>query len=134
MDNLITIYNEVVSFCGDGYNQTILLLCLIVVDTYLGLSWRIKRKKPLTSSRFIEGNVLNISVSLIPSILEILQHFRGRTPILTFLEFIMTVTTIVFFMQSIISNWVLTGYKIPKFILDFAKKHFIDEINNKTNK
>lgn len=121
---------------GHGVDDTTVLLSLVVFDTVLAISWRTVKHKQLISSTSINGLLRNVTVSLIPSVIDLISggfnhNFFIYKIINTFLTVVISLTII----QSIIANLKLNGFKIPKFFkYIYDDKIINEEIENKEEK
>ena len=121
---------DLIHLLNSGYDATNILFCLGLVDTALGIAWRIKKKRPLVSRRLIGGLWQNLSTAFIPYLLQLFADIRHEphAMIYTLVIYIAFGFVMLALMQSIITNAYLCGFIIPKKFEPFIEKYFGDEI------
>lgn len=127
---------DLIHILNSGYDATNILFCLALIDTALGIAWRIKKKRRLVSRRLIGGLWQNLSTAFIPYLLQLFADIRHEPHAVIY----MTVIYIAFgfvmlaLMQSIITNAYLCGFIIPKKFDPFIEKYFGAEIFDKLDR
>lgn len=127
---------DLIHLLNTGYDATNILFCLALVDTALGVAWRIKKKRPLVSRRLIGGLWQNLSTAFIPYLLQLFADIRGEHHALVYMSVIYIAFGFVMLalMQSIISNAYLCGFIIPKKFEPWIEKYFGAEIFDKLDR
>lgn len=134
--NIIDIYNFVHNWIHNAYvSDSIMLLCLTIVDTVLGVSWRIKKGRPIWSNRFKSGLVFNIGLCMLPQLVgvcfyKIPQHSSN---LLLFVIEVLTIFIALAQIQSILANAVLFGIKVPSWFKPFYNAILDAEVEQKKN-
>lgn len=137
--SLIDIYNVVHPYLNEAYvSDTLFLLTLAIIDTVLGVAWRIKLRKPIWSSRLKSGLLFNVVLSFLPQIIGVAYNqIYEPTQLL-----LLTIEAVTIFiglaqLQSILANAVLFGIRVPKRIMkwfNFLIEPEIEEKKHKDNK
>ena len=132
----MTFVQDLIHLLNTGYDATNILFCLALVDTALGVAWRIKKKRPLVSRRLIGGLWQNLSTAFIPYLLQLFADIRGEHHALVYMSVIYIAFGFVMLalMQSIISNAYLCGFIIPKKFEPWIEKYFGAEIFDKLDR
>lgn len=134
--SLNDIYNVVHPFLDGSYvSDSLFLLTLAIIDTVLAVAWRIKREKPIWSSRLKSGLVFNVVLSFLPQIIGVAYnqiHEPSRLLMVT-LEAI-TIFIALAQLQSILANAVLFGIKIPKWAMKWYTILIEPEVEEKKSK
>lgn len=127
---------DLIHLLNTGYDATNILFCLALIDTALGVAWRIKKKRPLVSRRLIGGLWQNLSTAFIPYLLQLFADIRGEHHALVYMSVIYIAFGFVMLalMQSIISNAYLCGFIIPKKFEPWIEKYFGAEIFDKLDR
>lgn len=136
MQDFMQYAGQVLAFLGDGYDMTMFLIYMVIVDTVLALLYRVTKGQPLWSSRFLTGLSLNITISMLPLLFWLLNHvvFVGSTQVwLDMVSAILTVAFAAAFLQSILANWFLMGYAFPAALEPFVKKYLGEELLKKVS-
>lgn len=122
-------------FIQTGYDATIVLICLSLLDTILAIAWRIKAGRGLTSRRMLGGLWQNIGTSLIPFLLQVFACMDKKPNALLFHFMILIVAGFVALAlcQSIAANAILAGVHIPRKLGKFLHDYLDDEIELKKN-
>lgn len=124
MMNLIQYFN-------DGVSDSGILMILVIVDTVLALSYQLKVKQPIISSRLLSGLLRNVILAVTPSLVTVLSVWRPRSDdIYQMLAAILSVFIAYAIIQSILSYVTLWGVKYPKWMTDWLS----GEIESKVNK
>ena len=124
MMNLIQYFN-------DGVSDSGILMILVIVDTVLALSYQLKVKQPIISSRLLSGLLRNVILAVTPSLVTALSVWRPRSDdIYQMLAAILSVFIGYAIIQSILSYVTLWGVKYPKWMTDWLS----GEIESKVNK
>lgn len=124
MMNLITYFN-------DGISDSGILMILVIVDTVLALSYQLKVKQPIISSRLLSGLLRNVILAVTPSLVTALSVWRPRSDnIYQMLAAILSIFIGYAIIQSILSYVNLWGVKYPKWMTDWLS----GEIESKVNK
>lgn len=137
--SLNDIYNIVHPYLNGAYvSDSLFLLTLAILDTVLGVAWRIKLGKPIWSNRLKSGLLFNVVLSFLPQLIGVAYN-QIHEPSSLLLLTIEAVTIFIALaqVQSIIANAVLFGIKVPK----WAKKWYdvliepeVEEKKHKDNK
>lgn len=132
----MTFVQDLIHLLNTGYDATNILFCLALVDTALGVAWRIKKKRPLVSRRLIGGLWQNLSTAFIPYLLQLFADIRGEHHAFVYMSVIYIAFGFVMLalMQSIISNAYLCGFIIPKKFEPYIEKYFGAEIFDKLDR
>lgn len=127
---------DLIHLLATGYDATDILFCMALVDTCLGVAWRIKRKRALVSRRLIGGLWQNLTTAFIPYLLQLFADIRGEHHALIYMTMIYLAFGFVMLalMQSIITNAYLCGFIIPKKFTPLIKKYFGAEIFDKLDR
>lgn len=124
MMNLIQYFN-------DGVSDSGILMILVIVDTVLALSYQLKVKQPIISSRLLSGLLRNVILAVTPSLVTALSVWRPRSDdIYQMLAAILSLFIGYAIIQSILSYVTLWGVKYPKWMTDWLS----GEIESKVNK
>ena len=124
MMNFITYFN-------DGISDSGILMILVIVDTVLALSYQLKVKQPIISSRLLSGLLRNVILAVTPSLVTALSIWRPRSDdIYQLLAAILSTFIGYAIVQSILSYVNLWGVKYPKWMTDWLS----GEIESKVNK
>lgn len=124
MMNLITYFN-------DGISDSGILMILVIVDTVLALSYQLKVKQPIVSSRLLSGLLRNVILAVTPSLVTALSVWRPRSDdVYQMLAAILSIFIGYAIVQSILSYINLWGVKYPKWMTDWLS----GEIESKVNK
>lgn len=124
MMNLIQYFN-------DGVSDSGILMILVIVDTVLALSYQLKVKQPIVSSRLLSGLLRNVILAVTPSLVTALSIWRPRSDdIYQMLAAILSLFIGYAIIQSILSYVTLWGVKYPKWMTDWLS----GEIESKVNK
>ncbi len=135
--NIIDIYNAVHGFIHGAYvSDSIMLLCLTIVDTVLGVAWRIRKGRPVWSNRFKSGLIFNIGLCMLPQLVGVAFYKipEHTSNLLLFVIEVLTIFIAVAQIQSILANAVLFGIKIPKWFEPFYDALIASEVNEKENR
>lgn len=119
-------------YFGDGIDETIILIWLVMIDSIVGTSWRLlKKRQDLISQRYISSTLRNTIVAFIPMLIETLDHFLSRpVPVYHILTNFIFILFSYFYVQSICANLYMCGLKLPSKIQTWLKY----EIMHKNNK
>ena len=124
MMNLIEYFN-------DGISDSGILMILVIVDTVLALSYQLKVKQPIISSRLLSGLLRNVILAVTPSLVTALSIWRPRSDdIYQMLAAILSVFIGYAIIQSVLSYVTLWGVKYPKWMSDWLS----GEIESKVTK
>ena len=131
----MTIVKTFDTFIQTGYDATIVLICLSLLDTILAIAWRIKKGRGLTSRSMLGGLWQNIGTSLIPFLLQVFASLDKKPNALLFHTMILIVAGFVALAlcQSIAANAILAGVHIPRKLGKFLHDYLDDEIELKKN-
>lgn len=134
--SLIDIYNVVHQYLGGAYvSDSLLLLTLAIIDTVLGVGWRIKQGKPIWSNRLKSGLLFNVVLSFLPQIIGVVYN-QIHEPSQLLLITIEAVTIFIALaqLQSITANTVLFGIKVPKWAMKWYNVLIEPEVEEKKHK
>lgn len=134
--SLIDIYNIVHPYLDGAYvSDSLLLLTLTILDTVLGVAWRIKLGKPIWSSRLKSGLLFNVVLSFLPQLIGVAYN-QIHEPSHLLLLTIEAVTIFIALaqLQSIIANAVLFGIKVPKRAMKWYNVLIEPEVEEKKHK
>lgn len=135
--NLIDIYNFIHSWIHGSYvSDSIMLLVLAIVDTVLGVGWRVKNGRPIWSNKFKSGLIFNVGLCMVPQLVGVAFYHipEHSSNLLLFVIEVLTIFIAVAQLQSILANAVLFGIKIPKWFEPFYKVIIQPEVEKKENK
>lgn len=121
-------------YWGNALNDTSVLITLTVLDTILGVSWRIKKRRPIISNVFLSGLIRNLGCSLLPAFLHLISVFSNDNTLLNLSIPVIGFGIFVGILQSIVANAVLCGVKIPKSFQKYYDRLFLDEQQHKENR
>lgn len=121
-------------YWGNALNDTSVLITLTVLDTILGVSWRIKKRRPIISNVFLSGLIRNLGCSLLPAFLHLISVFSNDNTLLNLSIPVIGFGIFVGILQSIVTNAVLCGVKIPKSFQKYYDRLFLDEQQHKENR
>ena len=109
---------HLISFVGNGIDQTNILITFALLDTVLGIAVRLQTKKPLISNKFMAGLTRNFIPALLPALLQFMQtEIKSASLSYQYAEFFIFLCTVYFLLQSILSNLNGLGTPLPDFIL-----------------
>lgn len=132
----MSFVQDLIHLLNTGYDATNILFCMALIDTFLGVAWRIKKKRPIVSRRLIGGLWQNLSTAFIPYLLQLFADIRGEHHALVYMSVIYIAFGFVLLalMQSIITNAYLCGFIIPKKFEPWIEKYFGAEIFDKLDR
>lgn len=134
--SLNDIFNVVHPYLYGAYvSDSLLLLSLAIIDTVLGVAWRIKEGEPIWSKRLKSGLIFNIVLSLLPQVIG-MAYNQIHDPSHLLLLVIEAVTIFIALaqLQSIIANAVLFGIKVPKWAMKWYNVLIEPEVEEKKHK
>lgn len=109
---------HLISWVGNGIDQTNILITFALLDTVLGIAVRLQAKKPLISNKFMAGLTRNFIPALLPALLQFMQtEIKSTSLAYQYAEFFIFLCTVYFLLQSILSNLNGLGTPLPDFIL-----------------
>lgn len=134
--SLQDIYNTVHPWLWGNYvSDSVMLLTLAIVDTILGVAWRVKRGRPLLSNKLKSGIIFNFGLCFIPQLLGLaFNHIHGDVPLLMFVSEVLTIFISIGQLQSIMANIVLYGIQIPKWAQKSYEMFLEAEVEEKKNR
>lgn len=134
--SLADIYNIVHPYLSGAYvSDSLLLLTLAILDTVLGVAWRIKLGKPIWSSRLKSGLVFNVVLSFLPQIIGVAYNqIHEPSQLLLFTIESVTIFIALAQLQSIMANAVLFGIKVPKWAMKWYNVLIEPEVEEKKHK
>ena len=122
---------DFITYFNDGISDSGILMILVIVDTVLALSYQMKVRQPIVSSRLLSGLLRNVILAVIPSLVTALSIWRPRSDdIYQMLAAILSLFIGYAIVQSILSYINLWGVKYPKWMTDWLS----GEIESKVNK
>lgn len=125
---------ELIMYFKNPLNDTGVLLVITMLDTILGVSWRVAKNQPILSNLFMSGLIKNFGCSCLPSLLALLSF---HNPDKTLVDFIVPFFALAIFCglaQSVMANAVLCGVKIPTWLQAFYDKFILNEQLQKEKK
>lgn len=131
--SLIDIYNVVHPYLGGAYvSDSLFLLTLAIIDTVLGVSWRIKQGNPIWSNRLKSGLLFNVVLSFLPQIIGVVYNqIHEPTHLLLITIEGVTIFIALAQLQSIVANAVLFGIKVPKWAMKWYNVLIEPEVEEK---
>lgn len=109
---------HLISFVGNGIDQTNILITFALLDTVLGIAVHLQTKKPLISNKFMAGLTRNFIPALLPALLQFMQtEIKSASLSYQYAEFFIFLCAVYFLLQSILSNLNGLGTPLPDFIL-----------------
>lgn len=139
MSDVNTIINFILSLVkvvGNGYDQSITLIWLYILDLFSGLLWRFRDrycqpKIKIVSHKMMSGIIFNAIPCLIPWTLSEVSRLSltravNNEPI-SFAGIIIFIILFFFLLQSVTANFVICGLKVPEKVMYWLN----DEINSK---
>lgn len=134
--SLQDIYNTVHPWLSGNYvSNSIMLLTLAIVDTILGVAWRVKRGRPILSNKLKSGIIFNFGLCFIPQLVGVaFNHIHGDAPLLMFVCEALTIFISIGQLQSIMANIVLYGIQIPKWLQKPYEMFLEAEVEEKKNR
>ncbi len=134
--SLMDIYNTVHPWLHGNYvSDSVMLLVLAVVDTILGVAWRVKKGRPILSNKLKSGIIFNFGLCFIPQLVGVaFNHIHGDAPLLLFVTEALTIFIAIGQIQSIMANVVLYGIQIPKWLQKPYEMFLEAEVNEKENR
>lgn len=135
--NIIDIYNAVHGWLHGAYvSDSIMLLSLTIVDTVLGVGWRIRKGRPVWSNRFKSGLLFNVTLSFLPQLVGVAFNIihEPQTDLLLFVIECLTIFIALSQLQSILANAVLFGIKIPGWFKPFYDAIILPEVEKKDDR
>lgn len=122
---------DLINYFNDGISDSGILMILVIVDTVLALSYQLKVRQPIVSSRLLSGLLRNVILAVTPSLVTALSIWRPRSDdIYQMLAAILSIFIGYAIVQSILSYINLWGVKYPKWMTDWLS----GEIESKVNK
>lgn len=120
--------NDFISFAGNGYDQSSILITFAILDTVLGISLHLVKHLPVISNKFMSGVIRNFIPGFLPALLEALESTRtGRPLAYPYAEFVIFAGTAYFLLQSVVANLNGLGTPLPKWLT----KLVINELKSK---
>lgn len=120
--------DTIIKIIGSGIDQTNILLTLAILDTILGISWRLKVGHALISNRFMSGVTRNFVPALLPALLHYMRVLiKSTAPVYQYAACLIFLTSTYFLIQSILSNLSELGTPLPNWII----KCIENELNEK---
>lgn len=131
--SLIDIYNVVHPYLGGAYvSDSLFLLTLAIIDTVLGVAWRIKQGNPIWSNRLKSGLLFNVVLSFLPQIIGVVYNqIHEPTHLLLITIEGVTIFIALAQLQSIVANAVLFGIKVPKWAMKWYNVLIEPEVEEK---
>lgn len=133
---IINFILSLVKVVGNGYDQSITLIWLYILDLFSGLLWRFRDrycqpKIKIVSHKMMSGIIFNAIPCLIPWTLSEVSRLSltravNNEPI-SFAGIIIFIILFFFLLQSVTANFVICGLKVPEKIMYWLN----DEINSK---
>ena len=122
---------DFITYFNDGISDSGILMILVIVDTVLALSYQLKVRQPIISSRLLSGLLRNVILAVTPSLVTALSIWRPRSDdIYQMLASILSIFIGYAIVQSILSYINLWGVKYPKWMTDWLS----GEIESKVTK
>lgn len=122
---------DLINYFNDGISDSGILMIIVIVDTILALSYQMKVRQPIVSSRLLSGLLRNVILAVTPSLVTALSIWRPRSDdIYQMLAAILSIFIGYAIVQSILSYINLWGVKYPKWMTDWLS----GEIESKVNK
>lgn len=120
--------DSILQIIGNGIDQTNILLALAILDTILGISWRLKVGHALISNQFMSGVTRNFVPALLPALLHYMHVIiNSNAPVYQYAACLIFVTSTYFLIQSILSNLSNLGTPLPNWIIKWIE----NELNEK---
>lgn len=134
--SLQDIYNTVHPWLGGNYvSASVMLLTLAIVDTILGVAWRVKRGRPILSNKLKSGIIFNFGLCFIPQLVGVaFNRIHGEAPLLMFVCEALTFLIAIGQLQSIVANIVLYGIQIPNWLHKPYEMFLEAEVKEKKNR
>lgn len=134
--SLQDIYNTIHPWLSGNYvSDSVMLLTLAIVDTILGVAWRVKRGRPILSNKLKSGIIFNFGLCFIPQLVGVaFNHIHGDAPLLMFVCEVLTIFISIGQLQSIMANVVLYGIQIPKWAQKPYEMFLEAEVKEKKNR
>ena len=134
--SLQDIYNVVHPWLHGNYvSDSVMLLVLAVVDTILGVAWRVKKGRPILSNKLKSGIIFNFGLCFIPQLVGLaFNYIHGDAPLLMFVCEALTIFIAIGQLQSIMANVVLYGMQIPKWLQKPYEMFLEAEVKEKENR
>lgn len=134
--SLQDIYNVVHPWLHGNYvSDSVMLLVLAVVDTIIGVAWRVKKGRPILSNKLKSGIIFNFGLCFIPQLVGVaFNHIHGDAPLLLFVVEALTIFIAIGQLQSIMANVVLYGISIPKWLQKPYEMFLEAEVKEKENR
>lgn len=109
--------DQLLTFSGNGLDQTNILVTFAMLDTVLGISLHLFNKQPLISNKFLSGITRNFFPAFLPALLHLLQtQLHSATPTYQYAELFIFVCTGYFLVQSILCNLNGLGTPLPSWV------------------
>lgn len=130
------VFNFIHPLINGGYvSDTIFLLCLTIIDTVLGVAWRVKQEKKILSKRLKAGLIFNLGLAFLPELLGVaLGHIHNPSGLIIFVIEAVTIFVACAQIQSILANAVLYGIKIPGWAHKIYEVIIEPEVEEKQNR
>lgn len=107
------------------------LLCCNILDMCLGISVSIKLKNKLLSNTMRLGIVKNFTPSFLPSIIATTGQFSGNFILMQSISVFLFIVLMLFNLQSIIANYSMLGFKIPKILANIVASEIENKLKRK---
>lgn len=122
---------NIINYFNDGIADTGILYILVIVDTVLAISYKIKENKGLMSNVLLAGLFRNVILAMLPSIITWLSIMRPRTDnTYTYIIALFSIMIGAGIIQSILANINLLGIKYPQWLMDWLSKELSNKVNN----
>ena len=116
----------------NGADITNILIVFALVDIILGVSWRLKDGRKLSSRVFLSGIVQNIGLSLLPLLMQFLEEATKQDLVFyQYSMFILGVFIALALLQSIVANALLCGLKLPSAMMNMLQNWLYAELRFK---
>lgn len=134
--SLSDIFNFIHPHLNGAYvSDSLFLLTLAIIDTVLGVAWRIKLGKPIWSSRLKSGLLFNVVLSFLPQIIGVAYNqIHEPSQLLLLAIELVTIFIALAQLQSILANAVLFGIKVPKWAMKWYNVLIESEVEEKKHK
>ena len=126
------LFKTILQWCGTGFDETAVLLVLMIFDSVLGVSWRFRRKRFMISSTAVNGIIRNSLTCLLPSLLELIRiELDHHSLIFRIISLLISIIIGFTLLQSICANLKMNGVDLPQIIENIFGEAIQAELNDK---
>ena len=126
------LFKTILSWCGTGFDETAVLLVLMIFDSILGVSWRFRRKRFMISSTAVNGIIRNTLTCLLPSLFELIRiELDHQSMIFRIISLLISIIIGFTLLQSICANLKMNNVDLPQIIENIFGEAIQAELDDK---